>query len=361
MTRLFQNFDVYPAYLKRLHRLAASADHERIHDAFHHDRFIALHMLKPTLDREPSATFALGRDDVSQGDWARKNGLPAKASREDILLAQIEHHRTEIFYNHDPHGFGSDFVARLPGCVRAAIAWRAAPSPPGSDFARYDRVVCNFPGMLQSYRDKGWKAAWFAPAHDPVMDEYCGSLERGVDLLFTGTYSRHHKRRAEFIARLAELRSSREVRLHLYVSRMTRLAETPFGLVGPLRRHRRPAAVRAASEGPVFGRDLYSALASARIVVNGSIDMAGDDRGNMRCWETLGTGGLMLSDAGHYPEGMEDGRTLVTYDDPDDMVAKACALLDDEPRRREIAAAGNSMVRTRYTKERQWQDFLALL
>ena len=37
-----------------------------------------------------------------QRHWAREHGMPGKPSLEAILLAQIEHHRTEVFYNLDP-------------------------------------------------------------------------------------------------------------------------------------------------------------------------------------------------------------------------------------------------------------------
>jgi hypothetical protein len=40
--------------------------------------------------------FTNGDDNTSQGLWARENGMPNKPSPEDILLAQIEHHRTEL-------------------------------------------------------------------------------------------------------------------------------------------------------------------------------------------------------------------------------------------------------------------------
>jgi hypothetical protein len=360
MIRVFQNFDIYPGYLRRLHKMAGSSNFERITGALHSDRFIALHMLKPTLEQDPSAAFAIGADASSQRAWARAHGLPSQASAEDILLAQIEEHRADVFYNHDPLRFGSSFVKRLPSHVRSAIAWRAAPSP-GADFERYDWVVCNFPSIIEHYRRRGWRAAWFAPAHDPAMDPYAAVQDRPIDVLFVGTYSRHHLRRAGLIDRLASLSDQHEVRIHLYASRLTRLADTPFGLVGPLRRHRRPKRVRRLASGPLFGRALYSAIASAKIVVNCAIDMAGADRGNMRCWETLGCGALMLSDVGVYPEGMADGVTMSTYGHPDELSEKAIHLLRDEPSRQRIAAAGHDMVRSRYSKERQWGDFLELL
>ena len=37
----------------------------------------------------------------------------------------------------------------------------------------------------------------------------------------------------------------------------------------------------------MFGRALYELIGSSKIVLNGAIDMAGTDRGNMRCFETM--------------------------------------------------------------------------
>jgi len=360
MPRLFQNFDVYPRYLQVLHARTRGADFDRFRAAFMADRFIALHMLKPTIEGSANAAFAIGGDPVSQRKWARARGLKRRATPEQILLAQIEEHGTEIFYNHDPVRFDSAFVRRLPGCVRTSIAWRAAPSG-GGDFGAYDRVVCNFPSILEAYRARGWRTAWFAPGHDPEMDAYAATRERPTDILFVGTYSRHHRRRADLIARVARLADRFRVRLHLYPSRLTLVAETIAGAIGPLRKHRRPPEISRIAEGPVFGRDLYAAIGAARIVINGAIDMAGPDRGNMRCWETLGCGAMMLSDEGSYPDGMENGRTFAAYRSVEDLAGKAEAFLADEEARRTIAEAGNALVRSRYGKDRQWRDFLELV
>jgi hypothetical protein len=95
--------------------------------------------------------FTNGDDEILQRYWAKERGVSKKTSLEAILLAQIEEHGTEVFYNLDPMRYGSDFVRKLPGCVTKAIAWRAAPSP-GADFGAYDAVVCNFPSILEGYR-----------------------------------------------------------------------------------------------------------------------------------------------------------------------------------------------------------------
>src|SRR4029077_15350001 len=104
---------------------------------------------------------------------------------------------------------------------------------------------------------------------------------------------------------------------------------------------------------PVFGRDLYAALARSKIVLNGAIDMAGSERGNMRCWEALGCGALMVSDAGCYPEGMVDGETLRLFATPAQAVEAVEVALAGESQRARIAAAGQRMISTAYSKQRQ--------
>ena len=286
--------------------------------------------------------------------------MPATATLEDILLAQIEHHRTEVFYNLDPMRYGSKFIHRLPGSVKASIAWRAAPSP-GADFSAYSLVVCNFPSIIKNYEERGWKSAYFSPAYDPVMDEYAMRDERTIDLLFVGGYTRHHRHRAAMLEQVASLRDQHSVVYCLDRSRMTRLAESPFGYLFFLGEHRRPRSVQHVSHAPVFGRQLYEMLGRARIVLNGAIDMAGEERGNMRCFETLGCGALLLSDAGAYPKGMVDGQTMVTYDNLNQVTAKIQNLLADEPRRAEIAARGHTMIASCFDKGSQWQQFQQLV
>ena len=358
--RLFQNSGLYPAYLNRLNRLATGATtFAQRRQAFLADRFGALHFLKPVLDDEPDAFFTNGDDATLQRLWAREHGLPNKASLEDILLAQIEEHRTEVFYNIDPTRYSSAFMNRLPGSVRRKIAWRAAPSP-GANFSAYDLVVCNFPGILESYRLAGWKSAWFAPAHDPLMDRFAANQNRPIDVLFVGGYTRHHRKRSELLEAVSALGGEHNVALHLDRSRLTRLAEALPSWVPGLGQHRRPDAIQRVSRPPVFGLDLYLLLSQAKIVLNGAIDMAGADRGNMRCFESMGCGCLMVSDTGIYPEGMVHAETMMTYDTSPQAVALLKECLANPMETASVANAGYQKIRSRYSKQSQWDRFLSL-
>lgn len=359
--RLFQNSALYPGYVPRLRSLDAGCatflDGRR---AFLHDRFGACHILQPVLQEDPSAFFTNGDDGKLQSIWASEHGLPDKTPPRAILYAQIEEHRTEIFYNLDPMRYQSDFVRGLPGCVKRAIAWRAAPSP-GADFSAYDCVVSNFPGILRKYASRGWRTGHFSPSIDAVMDEYLACRERTTDVVFAGGYSRHHRQRAEVLEKVAQECADLRIAYHLDCSRLTRIAETPLGLLPPLRRHRRPRYIRRIALPPIFGRELYGAFAGAQIVLNGAIDMAGRERGNMRCFEAMGCGALLVTDEGQYPEGFVNNATMCTYSSPDEAISLLRQLVADPARAREIASRGAEAVRSLYSKDAQWRAFVTLV
>ena len=359
--RLFQNSRFYPSLRPKLRELtkgqAGFADRIR---TFLNFREAAAHVLLPVDRGDEWAFFTNGDDAEVQRGWAREHGLSPRASLDDILKAQIEQHRTDVLYNVDATGWKSDFVKSLPGCVRKVIAWHAAPFRNAS-FSDYDLVVCNFPSILARMREQGCRTEYFFPAYDPELAPFAARQERPIDVLFVGGYSRHHRQRASVLEAVAKLAGEHDIAYHLDRSRLCRLAESPLGHLLPLAKHRRPRAIRVISRPPTFGRDYYQVLSGAKIVLNGAIDMAGPDRGNMRCFEALGAGSLLLSDAGNYPDGMADGRTIVTYSSPEQAVAKIRALLEHPQERVDIARAGHEMISTRYSKVVQWRRFEALV
>jgi hypothetical protein len=310
--------------------------------------------------RSPDAFFTNGDDPALQQAWAREQGMPGSTALDQILLAQLEHHRAEVFYNLDPLRYDSSFVRRLPASVKHAIAWRAAPSP-GADFRAYDAVVCNFPSILEQFRQRGYRTAYFLPSYDPDMDSFAATLSRPVDVVFVGAYSRHHMRRAAVLEAVARLANQYCIEMHLDRSRLTKVAETWLGLVPPLSRHRRPDAIRAVSAPAVFGRDLYEVFSRAKVVINCAIDMSGVDRGNMRCFEAMGCGAVMVSDEGRYPDGMRNDTTMLTYSDAASAILQVERILGDESSRVRISRAGHDLLATRYSKSQQWADFVSLV
>lgn len=359
--RLFQNARYYPSLRPKVRELTKNyPTFAGKVDAFLNFRESAAHILLPVDQRAEWAFFTNGDDADIQRVWAREHGLNPRAPLDEILKAQIEDHRADVFYNLDATGWGKDFIRTLPGCVKAVIAWHAAPLRDVS-FSDYDLVVCNFPSILTAIREQGCRTEYFFPAFDPELAPYAARENRPIDVLFVGGYSRHHKRRAAVLEAVAQLAGEYRIVYHLDRSRLCQLAESALGQFLPLAQHRRPSAIRDIATAPIFGRDYYETLSAAKIVLNGSIDMAGSDRGNMRCFEALGGGSLLLSDDGNYPDGMRDGQTIVTYHSPEQAVSRIRTLLEDAERRLGVARAGHEMVSSLYSKEAQWKRFEALV
>jgi hypothetical protein len=359
--RLFQNSGVPGSYLSshRVELQSAVTFQDRI-ARFLHQRYGALHFLAPVLDGEETAFFTNGDDEATQRMWARQMGMSGRPTLPDILLAQMEDHRADVFYNLDPIRYNSEFARKLPGSVRKTVAWRNIPLPM-TDLGGYDLVVCNSASLLRRYLASGWKAAYFSPAHDPVMDEYSGNQERPIDVLFAGGYSRHHMKRAAVLEAVAGLRDHYRIEFCLARSRLTRLAESPAGYLAPLGKYRRPGDIRSVSREPVYGRDLYALIAKTKVVLNGAIDVSGEDRGNMRCFEAMGCSALLLGDAGVYPEGMRDGETLLAYASAAEARELAQRVVDDWSQYAKTAEQANHLVRTFYSKRNQWSAFCQLV
>jgi glycosyltransferase involved in cell wall biosynthesis len=359
--RLFQNCRYHPSLRPKFRELAkGAATFAGCIEAFVDYRQNASCILLPVDQHAEWAFFTNGDDVDVQRLWAREHGLSPRASLQEILRAQIEEHQADVFYNLDTTGWDSDFIRTLPGCVKHVIAWHAAPIR-NLAFSDYDLVVCSFPTIVTALRAKGCRADYFFPAYDPELAPFAARQDRPVDVLFVGSFTGRHRHRAEILEAVAKLADQFHVAYYLDRPRRTALAESPLGYLLPLAEHRRPQAIRAVAKRATFGRDYYEALSGAKIVLNGATDSAGADRGNMRCFEALGAGSLLLSDEGIYPEGMKDGETIVTYRSAEHAVEQVKALLDAPTQRLDIARAGHEMIATRYSKEAQWRRFEALV
>lgn len=325
------------------------------------DLYGGCHMLKPVLDGSPEAFYTIGNDPVLQRCWAAEHGLGQDAALADILLAQIEEHRTEVFYCNDPVTFDSRFVRRLPGCVRATVCWRAAPTPAATDLSAYDLRVSNFPNLQTGWIAKGWRCGLLDPAHDPRLDQYAANEDRNVSIGFVGGWSRHHLARnamLEGVARLAAADGG--ISLHLELSRLTRLLDRPILRWLPLPA-RLPAVVARVARGPLYGRPMAELFSRCLVVINGAGEIAGRRRGNMRCFEAMGCGTAMVSDAGDYPPGMVPGENLLTYEGSADAMSVLRTALSNPARCRDIGRRAHADVARHYTRQRQWDTFLSLV
>lgn len=328
------------------------------------DRFYALHLLKPVLERSPNAFYALWNYEALQYKWADEQGWKERDLKK-ILYAQIEAFQPEVFYNMSPTFFESGELEQnlAPQIIR--MCWSASPFYENEQFMAYKTRLTNLPLDVRPASEMGFRSDLFQPAYDPVMESYAANKERPIDLFFYGQYARAiFKRRNEQLDQLLAFQAESKYRIELHLQ--YRIEKEPVVNIPYVRRfwqkitHPSPQ-VRAQAKPAVYGLDLYKKLSQSKLVFNAGVDFSKEYKVNMRNLEVLGCGAHMLSDEGVYPANFKAGKNFSTYKNMPDFFKRLEYLLDHKEERLNIAKAGHQMVTTHYTKEQQWQQFKDLV
>lgn len=355
--RFLQNIGAYSQFQRELaEKVGSRSSYDEHLSSYIKSGYGAPHILKPIYMNENNSVLTVGNDHRLQKRWLLEQGKFKSQVKQQTLLEQIEEFKPDIFYNLDPINYDANFPNKLPSCVKASFAWIAAPNR-NFDFSYYEAVLTNFKNIKDMFSIKPRSIREFSPSYDQLMGKFAGNTNQTSDVIFVGSYSRYHKNRIWFLNSLTEQLEEFSTVYYLNRGISARATEKIIELL-PLKSKNflSRKSVKITRE-PIFGTDLYCALSSAKIVVNLAIDFAGEYRGNMRCFETLGCGALLLTDAGIYPKHMIDGETMVTYNDPADAISRIRYLLGDDEMRAKIASAGHHMISTKYSKENQFKQF----
>lgn len=362
--KLFQVGNIYPQHLHQLEpELRMLSSEEESNRAILADIALA-QILLPAMSSDHAGRICFPQYETGLRNWAKKKGMTKSTKIEEIILAQIEDHKAEVFYSVNATRHAEFLLRNMPGCVKLKIGWLgSAASGPGIKF--FDAIVSNFPTLNTKHSLLGLRTRYLTPSYEAQADTTYGTLwkQRPTGLFFSGSLSRHHSSRAQLMDRVCGLVTDHNIanQIRILKSRYTDLAElTPLGFVPPFSHLRRSGQVRRVALPALFGKKMFESLSKSRLALNIATEIAGDDRGNMRCFESLSAGALMIADAGNYPDGFIDGETHVSYSTFDEALFKIKYYLQHSEAAEEIAKNGSAMIRSRYSKERQWQDFVTL-
>jgi hypothetical protein len=364
--RIFQalhKYDPYIPHFEQKYQVQHLSFEEHVQTLLK-DRFYALHLLKPVLERAPNAFYALWNYEALQYKWAEEQGWKERDLKK-ILYAQIEAFQPEVFYNMSPTFFELGELEQnlAPNIIR--ICWSASPFYENEQFKAYQTRLTNLPLDVRPASEMGFRSDLFQPAYDPAMEAYAANQERPIDLFFYGQYARAiFKRRNEQLDQLLEYQATSKHRIELHLQ--YRIEKEPVVNIPYVRRYwqkiKHPSElVRSRALPPVYGLDLYEKLGQSKLVFNAGVDFSKQYKVNMRNLEVLGCGAQMLSDEGIYPKHFEAGKHFSTYKNMPDFFQQLEYFLEQRQERMAIAKAGHEMVKTHYNKEQQWQHFQAIV
>ncbi len=356
--RIFQNTHLYPEHIAIIDKQSGkSASFRQRVDTMIKHGLNGTHLLKPMVDGSSDTFLTTATDRQTQRQWAIENNLSPDLHPHDVLVEQLKAFKPDVFYTLGPVYFPERVREMLPSLCKMNICWKSPPDfSPG--LSGFDFLVNNFPSSLPKYaKFSDIRTGYLTPSFDPAMEPACFNTNRDIDIVFVGTYSRRHLRRAEIIEKLCQFAQTHRLVFCLLFDKATRIASTPLGLLPGLSKYRPSKLVTQNASPPVFGDAMYRQFANAKIVVNCAIDVAGNDRGNIRCFEAMGCGALLISDEGSYPKGMENGVNMLTYKNPQDLVEVIRKALSNESERQRLASEGLKLARTTYGKQAVWDQF----
>jgi spore maturation protein CgeB len=316
-----------------------------------------------------------------QTRWARENGLGDSGEKWlfDIVSAQVRAFRPEVLFICDYSTFTPSFLRRLKAenpSIHLTLGWCGAPYDDPAVFREYDIVLSCIPELVEHFRADGHRAEHMHHAFNPqVLERIDASAPPRVDFSFSGQIvmeTQFHRRREQLLRVLvaktdlqlwAEFRrvpikrrfytaalraaydgvqSARRAGVsQSFLERIPLIKKVARWQTRPTITWEVAPSIRSRAHKPVFGLAMYQLLHDSRITLNTHIDISPRSASNMRLYEATGVGACLLTDwKDNLAELFEPEREVVTYRSADECVEKVRYLLDHEPERLAIAAAG---------------------
>lgn len=359
--------------------------------------------------------------DSIQKKWADEHGLrlPADDSwRALLVIAQIKHYRPDVVFFQDVHGlprpFRQDLKSLCPS-VRLTVLHKGYPGQ-FDEMADFDLVYMSMPSLVDLYRDRGIPAELHYHGFNGNIPDLMTSAgftngEKALDFSFIGSsgYGHGDGHRSRYWAMVRLFRETPMVAFtdevfSQYGSRWARFQRALRNVPGPLieahrvirrlpggdqigaiaddmkfeARRREVIGGSFSSEWappcpisaifpdrcrrPVYGLDMYHALARSHVTFNLHADATGDSVGNLRMFEATGAGTCLLTDSGpNIRELFEPDTEVVTYASLDEGIEKVRYLLSHPETCREIAEAGQRRTLREHTVQMRVANVDALI
>ncbi len=370
--KVFQCIHKYPPHIpifeKKNDIESRDFSFNELRDLLIKDGYASTYILKPALEGNHEQVFYTIWDyERLQHKWAEENGLKTR-NLDEIKLAQIEAFKPDVFYNHSPR-YDKNFVEKLPENQKMKkVCWDAVITNYPFLHEKYDLRVTLFEPFVKYWKSKNFKAELLQPAFDPNWSRF-KSDQKNIDVLFYGQYSTQlFSERNTLVVNLIEwaISTDFQVNIHLDYYLPSFLRKKNLKLFNKFTLYSRtenllPTLIQEHSSKPIYASDLYNAINNSKIVINAFGDENGLFKENMRTYETIGLGALMISEDGIYPDFLEPDRDFLTYKTANELIEKIEYALSLPDQGREMATRAHEKLITHCTKEKQWDTFCKLV
>jgi spore maturation protein CgeB len=290
------------------------------------------------------AKLIIGNDSKLQLKWLTEHGINGSGmSKYDIVLRQIAYFKPDVFFIGSMFDYFGRFLKDVSLLTPNIFAWIACPYSETLDFSNISCIISSHDGFVERFLARGINSELIRVAFDsdiiPLLDN-C----KTIDVSFIGGLSKKtHRNRVEGLEFL--LNNGIDVKTFGYGLNRSLL---PF-LISPLRR---------SYGGERWGIEMYRTLNRSRISLNFHIDVAQGLAGNMRLFEAIGCGSLLMTENAHNLNGLfQTGVEVVGYNNLKDLAEKIKYYLTHDTEREEIAQAGQKACIARHGYDKRIESF----
>ena len=355
--KIYQTIFCYPSFNKKFQTLSQVnqlRSFEQLSELLLSSGYCYPHILRPDSHHE----LFLHSPELTQlsSAWAKDMSLKQKVSKKTVISNQIEEFGADVVYFQNPYAYDAKFIKNLPGCVKAKICWSSSHIS-AEALEHYDLVLTSFTDYAKYLAIHKINTKMFWPGVASSKRYADSIVSRKGDIIFAGGWSRRHQDRNISLTNLAN-NFGKNLSLHLDTSkkfswlRCLNVSSNPFFI---------PEVCRSLSNDPKFGFDMIEEFSKHKVIFNQAIDIAGKDRGNIRCFEALTSGGLLVSDKGNYPPEFRESHNFVAYSGLDDLIEIMRQIIKYPERYQSIAKNGFSMIHEIYSKKIQMERFHSFL
>ncbi len=320
-----------------------------------------------------------------QNAWALEHG--SRASGNHLLVQQLKALKPDVVLWDSTsihNGEFIDYVKAEVRTIRQSIGYCGGPFSLEriKQFKSFDYMLSCVPGFVSTFKKQGIPSYQLNYAfEDSLLNEIrTNNLYQISDVFFAGGLTAgfgYHNLRIKVIEKLladnVDMRVhaplSQEGELHLLIKQGLFLSTFALKYLGFKKLLDRIPGVRKAVQWhecpkknkypklverkilpPLFGIEMLKALSKAKVGFNVHIDVAGDDAGNMRLFETTGVGTCLVTDWKENLKNLfEPAKEVVTYKSAAECTEKIKWLLDHPKEREAIAKAGQARTLTEHS------------
>jgi hypothetical protein len=290
--------------------------------------------------------------------WAKEHNIHS-TDLSLIKLEQLKWFKPDVFYNLSPF-CDDNFIELIKhgGINVKNFCWNGIIKPRPQSFPLYDIHLTLHRPYVEYWKKLGLNAAELQPSIPSSW--VSNNEEREIDVLFYGQYFKGmFDNRNKLIDQLIDYKLNSDKRIEIYLQYpIIKKQVLKIPKILNYKRVEFPAAkIISHTYKPVYGEELYSKIQNSKIVVNAYTDDNVNFKSNMRVFESIGNGALLISERGNYPDGLIPDEDFITYDGFDELIEKIELVLTNWNFYQQFAQKSTEKAKILFSKEAQWEKF----